>query len=76
MLVVSLLQRPAFHPCEVRVQVKQRLAEERRSGGAVHRNHGIFLYHIRSVSTSKSILGIAHMRAGEVVTSFSRSVCT
>ena len=33
MLVVSLLQRPAFHPCEVRVQVKQRLAEERRSGG-------------------------------------------
>ena len=52
MLVVSLLQCPVFHPREVRVQVKQRLAEERRSGGAVHRNHGIFLYHILSVSTS------------------------
>jgi hypothetical protein len=63
------------------LQAKQRLAgatTKRRCGWLIVQPWDSF-YHIQSVSTSRSLLQIAHMRAVkliEVMTSFSRSVCT
>ena len=45
------------------VQAKQRLAEATAAEVRFIGTMGFFLYHIRSVSTSRSLLVIAHTRA-------------
>jgi hypothetical protein len=63
MLVVSLLQRPVVHAGEVRIQVKQRLAEAttKRRCGLVDRQPSDFLIS-HPVCQYSVTPGIAHMR--------------